>query len=139
MTLLYHLFFCKCPDYYFSLFHLLQKDYYITYDTSIISLIFTRIDYCTYSHYYTIIWIIFNSNYYFYYLFWRLLWHLFYSAYIISIIAIITVLFELFLSQTIIPIITFEVYYCNYMLPRILWQLWLLYHYYLNYVILWLL
>jgi hypothetical protein len=39
MTLLYHLFFCKYSDYYFSLFHDLQKDYYFTYDTSIISLI----------------------------------------------------------------------------------------------------
>ena len=46
MTLLYHLFFCKCPDYYFSLFHYLQKDYYFTYDTSIISLIFFVINYC---------------------------------------------------------------------------------------------
>jgi hypothetical protein len=33
------LIFCKCPDYYFSLFHYPKKDYYFTYDTFIISLI----------------------------------------------------------------------------------------------------
>ena len=43
MTLLYHLYFCKCPDNYFSLFHYLQQDYssYFTYYTSIISLFFS--------------------------------------------------------------------------------------------------
>ena len=55
MTLLYHLFFCKCPDYYFSLFHYPKKDYYFTYDTSIISLIFININYCYYCYYHTII------------------------------------------------------------------------------------
>ena len=48
MTLLFHLFCCKCQDYYFSLFHYLQKDYCFTYDTSIISLAFIRIEYCHY-------------------------------------------------------------------------------------------
>ena len=43
MTLLYHLFFCEGPDYYFSLFLYPEKDYYFTYDTSIISLIFINI------------------------------------------------------------------------------------------------
>jgi hypothetical protein len=62
MTLLYHLFFCKCQDYYFSLFHYLQKDYYITYDTSIISLIFICIYYCYYCYYHTIICIIFSQT-----------------------------------------------------------------------------
>ena len=69
MTIEYHLLVCKCPDYYFSLFQLLQKDYYFTYDTSIISLICFLIDYCYYCYYHTIISIIFISNYYFYYLF----------------------------------------------------------------------
>jgi len=62
MTLLYHLFFCKCQDYYFSLFHYLQKDYYITYDISIISLIFICIYYCCYCYYHTIICIIFSQT-----------------------------------------------------------------------------
>ena len=98
MTLLYHLFFCKCQDYYFSLFHYLQKDYYITYDTSIISLIFIRIYYCYYCYYHTIICIIFFSDYYCYYLFRRLLCHLLFSTAIIAIMAIITLLFALFYS-----------------------------------------
>ncbi len=55
MTLLYHLFFCKCPDYYLSLFHYPKKDYYFTYDTSIISIIFLNINYCYYCYYHTII------------------------------------------------------------------------------------
>ena len=62
MTLLYHLLFCKCQDYYFSLFHYLQKDYYITYDTSSISLIFICIYYCYYCYYHTIICIIFSQT-----------------------------------------------------------------------------
>ena len=114
MTLLYHLFFCKRPDYYFSLFHYLQKDYYFTYDTSIISLIFISINYCYYFTYDTIICIIFTSNYYHYYLFRRLLSHLFLYIYIIAIIAIMTLLLALFLYQTIIAIICFETYYFDY-------------------------
>ena len=77
MTLLYHLFFCKCPDYYFSLFHYPKKDYYFTYDTSIISLIFINIHYCYYCNYHTIIPIIFTSNYYDNYPFRRILLQLF--------------------------------------------------------------
>ena len=75
MTLLYHLFFCKCPDYYFSLFHYLQKDYYFTYDTSIISLIFFVIYYCYYCYYDTIICIIFIANYYHNYFIRKVLWY----------------------------------------------------------------
>ncbi len=114
MTLLYHLFFCKRPDYYFSLFHYLQKDYYFTYDTSIISLIFISINYWCYFNYLTIICIIFTSNYYYYYLFRRLLSHLFLYVYIIAIIAIITLLLALFLYQTITAIIFFETYYFDF-------------------------
>ena len=40
-----------------------------------------------------------------------LLFHLLFSSYIIAIIAIMTLLFALFLSQTIITIILFEKYY----------------------------
>ena len=65
MTLLFHLFCCKCQDYYFSLFHYLQKDYCFTYDTSIISLAFIRIEYCHYCPYYTFLFIIFISNYFY--------------------------------------------------------------------------
>ena len=89
MTLLHHLFFCKRPDYYFSLFHYLQKDYYFTYDTSIISLIFISINYGYYYNYNTIICIIFTSNYYYYYLFRRLLSHLFLYIYIIAIMTLL--------------------------------------------------
>ncbi len=46
MTILCHLFFCKWPDYLFS---------YFAYDTSIISLIFIRIDYCYFCQSHTII------------------------------------------------------------------------------------
>ncbi len=123
MALLYHLLFCKCPDYYFSLFHYLQKDYYFTYDTSIFSLIFIRLNYCYYCNYHTIICIIFTSNYYCYYIFRRLSLHLFLYVYIISIIAIISLLFALFLYQTIIAIILFETYYVNYLFPSLLLQL----------------
>ena len=115
MTLLYHLFFCKCPDYYFSLFHYPKKDYYFTYDTSIISLIFININYCYYCYYHTIIWLIFTSNYYDYYPFQSLLLHLFLSVYIILIIAIITLLFALCVYHAIITIIFFETYYFNYL------------------------
>ena len=69
ITLLYHLFFCKCPDYYFTLLHYPGIDYYITYDSSIISLIVFRIYYGHYYDYHTIICIIFTSNYYCYYLY----------------------------------------------------------------------
>ena len=117
MTLLYHLFFCKCPDYYFSLFHYPKKDYYFTYDTSIISLIFISINYCYYYNYHTIICIIFTSNYYDNYPFRRLLLHLFLYVYIILIIAIITLLFALFIYQAIITIFFFETYYFNYLFP----------------------
>ena len=41
--------------YAFSLFHYPKKDYYFTYDTSIISLIFININYCYYCYYHTII------------------------------------------------------------------------------------
>ena len=43
-----------------------------------------------------------------------ILFHLFFSAYIITIIAIITLLFALFVYQAIITIIFFETYYFNY-------------------------
>ena len=59
-----HLFFCKCPDYYFSLSHDLQKDNYFTYDTSIISLVFSVIYYCYFRYYDTIVCIIFVAYYY---------------------------------------------------------------------------
>jgi hypothetical protein len=75
-TLLYHLLFCKCPDYYFTLLHYPGMDYYITYDSSIISLIVFRIYYGNYYYYHTIICIIFTSNYYCYYLYWQTLFHL---------------------------------------------------------------
>ena len=94
-VLLYHLFVCKCPDYYFSLFQLLQKDYNFTYDTSIISLIFFRIDYCYYCYYHTIIYIIVNTHYYNYYVFWEVLLQLLFSKPIIGIITIISYYFEL--------------------------------------------
>jgi len=55
-----------------------------------------------------------------------ILFHLFLSAYIIAIIAIITLLFALFLSQTIMAIISFEDYYLTYCFPHILLQLLLL-------------
>ena len=116
-----------------------KKDYYFTYDTSIISLIFFRIDYCYYCYYHTIICIICISNYYFYYLFLWLLIYLFFSAYIISIIAITTLLYGLFLSQSIITIIFFEMYYVDYLFSGLLFQLWPLSHYYLHYVCVWLL
>ncbi len=95
MTLLYHLFFRKCPDYYFFIISYLQKDYYLTYDTSIILLIFISINYCYYCNYHTIICIIFTSNYYCY-LFRRLLSHVLMYVYFFPIIAIITLLFALF-------------------------------------------
>ena len=113
MTLLYNLFFCKCPDYYFSLFHYPHMNYFFTYDTSIISLIFIRINYCYYCNCHTIICIIFTSNYYCYHLFRRLLLQLFLLVYIISILAIITLLFALFLYQIIIAIIFCETYNFN--------------------------
>ena len=79
MTLLYHLF---KGDFSanvrtISLFCYPQKDYYFTYDTSIISLIL--------------------------------------SASIIAIIAFITLLFALFLSQTFFTVIFFEDYYLTYL------------------------
>ncbi len=114
MTLLYHLSFCKCPDYYFSLFHYLPKDYYFTYDTSIISLIFISINYCYYCNYHTIFALFLHQTSIAVIFFRRLLLHLFLYVYIISIIAIITLLFALFLFQTIITIIFSETYYFNY-------------------------
>jgi hypothetical protein len=49
-----------------------------------------------------------------------LLFHLFLSPYIIAIIAIITLLFDLFLHQTIMTIITFNAYYDTYFCMYIL-------------------
>ena len=76
------------------MFHYLQKNYYFTCDTSII----TRINYSYYCNYHTImiICIISTSNYYCYYLYRRRFLHLFLYVYIISMIAIITLLFALF-------------------------------------------
>ena len=113
MTLLYHLFFCKCPDYYFSLFQLLQKDYYFTYDTSIISLICFRIDYSYYCYYHTIVSIIFISNYYSYYHFRSILLQLYVTVYIMAIMAIMSIykfkLFDFKLNQVAPLVATSEV------------------------------
>ena len=73
--------------------------------------------------------IIFFCDYYSTYLF----------PHIISIITIITLLCALFLSQTIITIIVFEMYYVDYLFSCLLFQLWPLSHYYLHYVCVWLL
>jgi hypothetical protein len=85
------------------LFHLWQF-YYFTY--------FININYC---YHHTIIWIIFTSNWYYdYFPFRRLLLHLFLYVYIILIIAIITLLFALFVYQAIVTISFFETYCFNY-------------------------
>ena len=120
MTRLYHLFFCKCPDDYFSLFHYIQKEYYFTYDTSIISLIFFVIYYCYYCYYDTIICIIFIANYYTNYFIRKVLYQLFVFAPIILIMTIITLLFSLFLSYTIMTIIFVMKYYINYLFSSLL-------------------
>ena len=134
MTLLYHLFFCKCQDYYFSLFHYLQKDYYITYDTSIISLIFICIYYCCYCYYHTIICIIFSQTiiaiisfeyYYVTYFVWQLLWLLW----------LLSHYYLHYFFSSIIAIISFEDYYVTYCFWQLLWLLWLLSHYDLHYFI----
>ena len=52
-----------------------------------------------------------------------LLFHLLFSAYIIAIIAIITLSFTLLLTRTIITIMFFEKYYCNYCFPSRLLEL----------------
>ncbi len=102
--------------------------------------LFIRINYCYYCNYHNIICIIFASNYYYYYLFRRLLLHLFLYIYIISIIAIITLLFALFyiklllllyFSKLIILIISFR------QNPSLLLQLCLISHYYLHYTCVW--
>ena len=120
MTLLYHLFFCRCPDYYFSLFHYHQKDYYFTYDTSIISLIFSVIHYCYYCYYNTIICIIFIAYYYNNYCIRKVLYWLFVFAPIILIMTIMTLysyyfyrilLWLLFHLKSIISFICFRAYY----------------------------
>ncbi len=58
---------------------------------------------------------------------------LFILAYIIVIIAIISRLFALFLSQAIIPIILLDMYYCDYVFPSQLFAFCVLSHYFLNY------
>ena len=69
MALLLQLLLCKGPDYYSSLLHYLQEDYYCTYGNTIISLIVSCIHYCYYCYYHTIIYIIVNTHYYNYYVF----------------------------------------------------------------------
>ncbi len=51
------------------------------------------------------------------------LFHLLFSAYIIAIIAIITLLFTILLTHTIMIIMVFEKYYCNYRFLSILLEL----------------
>ena len=135
MTLLYHLFFCKCPDYYFSLFHYLQKDYYFTYDTSIISLIFFVIYYCFYCYYNTTIGIIFISYYYNNYIIRKVLYWLFVFVPIFLIMTIMTLYFYyfyrillwlLFYSKSIISFICFRSYYLDYIhYDTIIWIIFL--------------
>jgi hypothetical protein len=67
MALLLQLLFCKCPDYYSSLLHYLQKDYYCTYGNTIVSPIVFSIYYCYYCYYRTIF--IVKTHYYDYYIF----------------------------------------------------------------------
>ncbi len=91
VALLLQYLFCKCPDYYSSLLHYLQKDYYGTYHdgNNLISLIVFGIYYCYYCYYHTIIYTIVNSHYYDYYIFWEVLFQLSFSKPIIGIMTII--------------------------------------------------
>jgi hypothetical protein len=78
------------------------------------TLILFRIYYFYYCHYHSIICIIFISNYYAYYHFRSILLQLYVTGYIMAIMAIISLLFELCHSLTIITIMAFKVYYMHY-------------------------
>jgi hypothetical protein len=79
MTILYPLFFCKRPDYHFSLYHYLQKDYYFTYDTSIVSLIYQHklLLLLQLSPYYLHF---FTSNYCYYYYYFEDFYHTYFCT-----------------------------------------------------------
>jgi hypothetical protein len=62
-----------------------------------------------------------------------LLFHLLLSEYIIAIVAIITLLFTLLLTHTIMTIMFFEEYYYNYRFPCLLLELWQLFTIMQNY------
>ncbi len=114
MALLLRLLFCKCPDYYSSFLHYLQKDYYCTYGNTIISLIVFGIYYCYYCNYHTIIYIIVNTHYYDYYIFLEVLFQLSFSMPIIGIMTIFNYYFKLwFLTH----------HYNNYGFPNLLYTL----------------
>ena len=108
MTLLYHLFFCKCPDYYFSLFHYLQKDY--------ISLMTLLLFHLFYPHLLLLLWLL--SHYYLHYFIWDYYYYhrfqvllffiIFFLQNIISIIAIVAI--EIMAIIAIIDIIV--IIYC---------------------------
>ena len=93
MALLLQSLVCKCPDYYSSLLHYLQKDYYCTYGDTIISLIVFGIYYCYFCYYHTIIYIIVNTHYYRYYVFWEVLLQWSVSRPIIVIRVIMTIIY----------------------------------------------
>ncbi len=113
--------------------HLFISLYYMNYDTiifdygTILSLIFLQISRLLFFI------ISFLSPKGLLFHLWPFIISLILSAQIIAIIAIITLLFALFLHQTIIPIVFFDdccyTYFCTY----ILFQLLLLSHFYLHY------
>ncbi len=112
MTLLYHLFFCKCPDYYFH--------YLIISKRTIISLITLLLFHLFYQH--KLFLLLQLSHYYLHYFYIKLLLPLSFSKTIITLISVRIYYFYycyyltiicIILYQTIISIIFFETYYSN--------------------------
>ena len=76
-----------------------------------------RAYYLNYDNYNTTIFIIFIIYYYDYYFIWKVLYQLFVFQPIIWIISLMTPLFELYFCDTIITIMAFPFYYMHYFFP----------------------